>query len=133
MNNEKHQFENKKWSASQRWHFLGHSCLAVGTLCISIGHLLQLASSGEISDFAGYRPAVYLRASSMYNKFNKIFSRHINPFFKELAVLLGRPLKSTGTDLIIQCDSAAGSKLIQNKNKVIKLINLILLEQRVAS
>ena len=56
MTNENYDQQTKKWTACERWHLTGHACLAVGTLCISIGHLLQLASNGNISDFSGYRP-----------------------------------------------------------------------------
>lgn len=57
MDNEKNKLLDTKWTACERWHFTGHTLLATGTLCISIAHLLQLASSGKISDFSGYQPS----------------------------------------------------------------------------
>jgi hypothetical protein len=57
MTNENYDQQTKKWTACERWHFTGHSLLAVGTLCISVANLLQLANTGKISEFGGYQPS----------------------------------------------------------------------------
>ncbi len=72
----------------------------------------------------------YIRANKIYFQFGKIFQRQINPFFKELSILLKRPIKSVGTDIILECDTGMAAALSSQKKLIISLINTYLIEIR---